>query len=445
MGKTHMLNGSDRSNSLFFKALVITFCVFLTAYVIMTNFSNPLLNTFFILITLIIALFVPGRFSIFLLPTLIIYFGFSFLDFSNYLGIVKNQFITLYIFAFVARNFLLFKKYHCFRDEFWKVGLFACLLFCLIIQKDLTSIIKLVFTGVFSILFVVCFKKDKSFSSLFTKSLFFALVSAVVYNLVAVYVLKVPDAQVQLYEKRFSGAGDANNYSLWSVICILLFDYTKCIKFKRHYYIALLFLIFGTIITISMSGIISLLLVLFVKFFSIGFFKKPFNNQHPNITKSFAVLATVLVLISIAAGLEALFNSNSITLKVFQRVINIKSDIDAGDLSSATSSRSSLWEYYLDQWSLGSANQKMFGDYSVYRALLKNEDLIASHNTFIDLLIVYGRIGLFVIVIYLFLSFFVKKRKKSKIEKLIVFIFALNIFFRSFDVQSAETYIFLLI
>ena len=327
----------------------VTVAAALWIYILATNFENPYLNTAFIALVLIATLVSKPEASIIFFPLLLLYFGRSYLGFSNPVGLVKNQFITLYTAAFMVRNgYSTVRRWMQDKKHKFMLVLMLALMLLLTLQRDFVSVAKLFVTAFFALYFAM--ELEDRGPALSTLSVAFAAVlfSTYFYNFLYVRLFTLPEAAAMAGTGRYVGTRDANNFALYSNIALLLIDYTECLKNKKLYIAVMALLSVGVVLSVSVSGIITLALIWAFKYLDFSYTDQPLDAAR--VQKKIANLIMFVLCVVAVCLLEVALNYDSVVLRILGRVSEISRDLADGDLNNATSSRTYLWRYYLDQY-----------------------------------------------------------------------------------------------
>ena len=193
------------------------------------------------------------------------------------------------------------------------------------------------------------------------------------------------------YGVRYSGTVSDPNYSaLFYLIGIISLLCTN--KFKLFVKgVLFLFLFYSLLRTISLSGIlISVLLIFLFSFFATK--KKIF------IVFSFASAVVIFFLIS--------FSTDSPFYGIHIRLINLFESLKTGDYNKITTGRENLSSYYLEFFfNSGNGFNIVFGGRNTVSGAFRDSMVFrfgnVSHNSFIDILFMNGIIGLVLIILYL--------------------------------------------
>jgi len=407
-----------RKNSILTAPVIATLMICIVAF---TGGTSQAINTVFIVISLLVALFAPKTFGYSLYAGTIVYLGYSYIQLTNYISDTLSS--STYI------------HYLCL----------AVLINCVMRGDGILKQIKamnpvyFIFIAWFSLsriplsylsaigLFVQCFflwkliNEVKDDSRIF-RSFFYALILA----LFSTYLYAAIWSELLSEDLKygFCGARDSNNFAYLCNLCIVLLQYDKEIKSKTKYILTFL-LVIGVLLTVSMSGFASLMAI----FIASKIFKK--KRGIVTIWVYILFFTSILILVFGNTVLSTLATHSGIIGNITSRLTNIFGALKVGDYQSVTTNRTILWGYYIAQYQSMSFTQKLFGSQLIVTGLQKS--YYASHSSFVDLLVGCGVLGLLIFII-MYISNLVKNLKNGDIKlAAFSFIFLVNLAFRTFS------------
>lgn len=398
-------------------------------YILVTNFSIPIINTSLLLFLFCFALFAQLEYSVALWAFLDIYFSYSYLVFDNYIGITAHQFIVLYLGLVVLRHLSSIVHIVLKRYVMTKFLLLLILPIFLMLQREYVGAVKVLVILLFCIIFSYCVFERKKVLKTYVLVLVFALFSTYIYNIVWIQIFHLNEAIRDLASGRYTGVRDANNFALWSNIALCLINYTECFKKKWTKKVVTILLCVGILATISISGICTMCFLLY--------FVGCKNHASTRFMKLLLVVPVVLILLVFFSMFAN--ESGGILTTILGRFTTILNQLRKGDYSAATSSRTYLWGYYFAQWQELSNTAKTIGAYDVYAQLITTQ--LGSHNTYIDYMMTYGLPGLIAIIVSFFIPMYKKRDKHIWLLKIV---YAVNIFARSMDPLGTALLFFML-
>lgn len=239
--------------------------------------------------------------------------------------------------------------------------------------------------------------------------------------------------QSGVYEKRsarFPGVRDANNFALYSNIALVLFN-SYCRDVPRKLRIALnSLLIFGIFITVSVSGLAVLAVI--------GVFYMPKKGWIPK-----AVLGTAAGMAAVGLLLYWIAPDFLSRLGGFPaRGVAILDALGEGDLNAATTGRYKLWEYYWDVFRSRPRAEMLFGNKELIASRLV-KGVLSPHNTYLNLLLDYGFVGLGLVTATAASRIWEHIRRKEYPWLLLAGIMLLNMCFRS--MSGISLYLFIIL
>lgn len=411
-------------------AFLITLLAVTYLYILATNFSMPGINTSIILAFFLFAIFTKPYYSISIWGFLDVYFSYSYLEFDNYLGLETGQFIAIYLGLVAIRSIFQIVKVVPHMHLMWKVPLIMTLPILLILQHQYIGAVKVVTTIMFCFIFIYNVTNKTYTVKLYVLVLISTLLSTYLYNLIWIQIGHLDDAIRALSGIRYVGVRDSNNFSLLSNIALCLITYIECFKKLKTKKLVTILLCIGITATISISGICTMLVVFYFIIMKRG-------NAVSRLSKLLIYTPILIVLACVFA--YAFSGTEGVIGSVANRFITILSQLSQGEFSDATSSRTYLWGYYLQVWERFTGTEKAIGAYRIYADMITTR--LGSHNTYLDIMMTYGLIGLSVSM----LSFFMPSvRRLNKELWLLKIIAAVNIFARSFDPLGMVLLYFLL-
>ena len=404
--------------------LSIVSIAFLALFLIATNLSSLVSVYIYSIACFLYIAFFDFKRGIFAVFLNIVYLGYSYIEFPANFIFGTSELITLCVVLLVAR-WLVFRFIINSHSEkairlnyFTIVALIVALYFSLSrYQISLFSIASMFF----SIFCAIIFSNEldsKEYASNIATALFVILSTVVLYYFV--WTRNIFSIHDYWIGNRFTGVRDPNNFALFANYTIVLFCIAKDRISKSYRFLAVALLSIGVIATISLSGIFSLLAIYVFILIS----KKK--------VKSILILLSICIIAFAFYKIIGSLNvSQSTTLgAIIIRFQNLFQSLSKGDYYSATTTRFGIWEQYLGIFNSLSSKEKVFGNISLIDKRLIDGEM-ASHNTFIDVLISYGIVGLSLFLL-LIIVFFIKSIANKKYwQAVLCLIFVTNLFFRT--------------
>ena len=389
--------------------------VLLICLVAFTGGNSAIVNTFFLIISLFGVIVFSDVFGGALFAGSIVYFGYSYIEFNNYISAsISCASYTYLLCGTMLLKLMLTKKKILSREM--SIG-FAFVLFCVwqmicIAQVSLVTGLGSFFVCVYSGKVIAGLKNKDNDSKYFIISLILCLLSTFIY----VFLWK--DLLSNDLVQGFCGARDGNNFALLCNLCIVLVYYSGI----RNKTPLLVILSLCTVTTISMSGFLSLVAILAVMWVNK-------NRKSISLKIVLGFVAAFLLILCLDPLLSVLSHSSGMVGSIATRVTTIINQLSIGDYQSATTNRTMLWDYYLVRFAIFSPVEKLVGSYQALRVL--QTTYYASHNSFIDLLFSSGFIGLisFATVFVVNIRSHIKKDNMERV--LFLLIFASNLIFRT--------------
>lgn len=446
------------------KEAAVLIPLLLSLYICVTNLAGFFSWPYVVICLLYLALQLPAL-SVGVLFVNIIYLGFSYINLSDTIGFSNNGFVNLCYLVYFVRAVITWcaKNRRKFSVERMKNGnlqkalsnatgylkqkfreitcerMYVLAAIVLVLYMSCCGIryggIKnglYTFLQMFVALYLAHVFRKREYQSLMSIQFTVATLTVFVYHILQFD--QYAEINIGAVNGRFSGVRDPNNFAIWcnlSLCMVNLFCRNFKTEFislcrrkrmaKKYFHIVGMginaALIVGVLLTISISGYVTLLLVGAVILY------------RPKWKKVYAGL-TLLGILSIVAlfiiPLDWLTNLGG----MFSRVAKIVNDIKVGNISAVTSGRLSLWSMYWNAYCQLPMADMLIGNMRVIPAHLKL-GLLMSHNAYLDFLINYGVVGislmLTVIVTKVYQNWRVQKTKSVAIS----LIFMLNVLFRS--------------
>lgn len=380
----------------------------------------------YVAITLIFILLLPFDVILCIVPINIVYFTYSYIDVSMVAGWSNVDYINVCNLLFVVRILIetfrqrrFFIKVSGNRFELYIIILLMAYFSVLQTEVSIKSFAYQVcmFVTVFYVLRLI--RNDESIGYSFTVQFFIVLMSVYVYNFLQIG--RYSTAHYYWVANRFVGVRDPNNFALQSNICMLFalrFLKTKLSTFKL--YIILAILSFSSIITLSVSGFGTTLAILTYVLFT---------DKRSRILKIIFSALTIIVFVMILMG-NIQINDSSIIGSIFKRINTIIRALESGDYYSATTTRTVLWEKYINGFSKYSQLKQYTGSPTEMASIGHNIGM-SSHNNYIDILLNYGYFGLTIYSLAIVLHLAGNIKKKDYIFAFMNILMVVNLFFRS--------------
>ena len=391
----------------------------LCAYVVFTNCTVPILNTLFAAVLLCVVALCPMEIGLSVTLFLTMFFGFSVIRFPMVIsGInmntIRNVVALLFAFRVVAeKNFKFFKKLNFLLP-------FILYMFLMeFIGDTLTMAISRATMIIACWKFIKIRTTDARAFRTVEKLLIMMTLFTFIYGLIHIDISYGKDGF------RFAGVEDPNNFALNCNICLFFIFSDKELFKNQLYKIAIVTaLVIGCLLTVSMSGIFTLL-ALFVAFFCI------FNKKY----RAIGILLLIILALLVGVVFPLLISSEGGVFSFMAQRINLIYDsLLKGDMGTATTDRSDLWEQYMGMFDRLSVKDKFFGVPTlIEKWMAASEENLASHNFYIDTLISYGYIGLALYLGLLAYAIYTNVRERKYKQLLICLLLTANIFFRSMN------------
>lgn len=392
------------------------------------GFTQPLVNTFFVVAFLGATLILSTKDGIKLMPMVIVYFGYTYVEMkivgglTVYNSVLTNLYILILAFKAIIHypRLILLKKY-----------LFFLVFGCYVLLQRLSYIrITNAIIGLLTIFVVIVFleriREDSSEMKAFITLFVITLASSYIYNWLYIDLIAIHD-ELNMWREvwrdyQFVGMRDPNNLSLQANFCLAYILFTNHFQNNRNRFLLIAFLVLTSIITISLSGILTTFALLFIKYL--------FVDIKKHVLPCFMIFCFILISIfSWHPIYESLLNSHNNTFQSLgQRMTNVVMYIQLGNYYQLTSTRTELWTAYMHNYYNRSFAEKLLGNPEITLREIK-----ASHNGWVDLLIDNGIVGVVLFVLALLGIYSGKFKKEGYISILVSLIFMANIFMRSID------------
>ena len=402
-------------------------------YIIVTNFSIPVINTLFVIITLFLGLYLPFEKAICLYPLLLVYFGYTFMPMNTLIpfSFDNTTFEKFYFICVGIKVILSHPRLYISRSG--KNSL-AYLIFGA--YMVLSHILKFQLVDAFYLISVIAvfleLKSSKKGLFNFLTFLLFTLISVYAYNVINMANnIASFEGAINLIGWRvnqFRGVRDPNNFALYCNFAIagLLFSGMFDNKYRK-YCIAILAI--GVIITISFSGFITLAFIYLYHLFRAS--KTISKARSYFIKRAVALLFVIIIILSFNSILSILQNSNIGSLSATaNRFSTIYSAYQSGNMDIATSYRSFYWNSYLTEFGNMNTFDKLFGDKYLLNSTIEKIGN-ASHNAYLDYCFNYGIIGLALYLVVAAKNLYFNYKNNESFSFLMVGIMLANFYFRS--------------
>lgn len=392
------------------------FGIFMILLVAMTNGETQYINTFFVGLSLIGVLILPVSFSISIIAGTIIYLGYSDIGLENYLPYIQSAhtYQTFIYILFALRIFWSVEK-----DFFKSIKKSVIILMLYIFLSYLRSSVfiamremSMIFVSVW---LIHCVCTDSKCYKQFAVAFITFLLTVFLYNfLYSDVVTREADAL-----GRFVGVKDANNFAFYCNLCLVFILFFNVAK-KNKVLIGVI--VSGCVLTISISGLIVMISLFSIYFLTQRGFKHAFSF----------LLSVILIAIMLGPITRLLDTMNIPAIDGYiHRLTNITLSLDSGDYNDATTDRTWLWEYYMDKYETLSLRKQVLGSPYANVDVMKQEHVLASHNSWIDMLFNYGIVGIILTLICIaeYIVYYIKI-KRTYMAGIIV-VFSVHAFFRT--------------
>ncbi len=397
-------------------------------YIALTNlkgfFAVP-----FVLFSLVYLLARPSKYGIGILVINIMYLGYSYINIYPAAG-MSNYAYSHYSYLFFAIT--VFRE-HCatngmrFRIKAnWGktvVGIFFVYVAIRRFNVSITEFLYIVF------LMLCVFAISKTLSNIDNRRI---LGFQFLIIVLSVWVYFVLQRGVYLEnDGRFPGVRDANNFALYSNLCLILVN-CYCKQIKTQYRIIInIILALGIIATISVSGFATMAVIFL-------FLLPKHSRKGVMWTLAVGVLILLASIVILVIPPQIFANMGG----SIGRIANIIQLIQLGDMNHATTGRFDFWIYYLERFQYMDFNLRLMGDLHL-TSQIQSFLGYASHNTYIDLLLTYGYIGIGLFVAGVILRLVDHVRNKDTGFMLASLVMIVNIIFRSMSGMGLYLFLFI--
>lgn len=395
---------------------IVTMCL----YVVLTNCAVSLLNTLFVAAILCLLIISPIEIGF-----SIIVFGEAFLGYSaipfplpfgSSINVVTVWNVAMLIYAFriiIKDNFSILKKK-------WLLVLLVIVFFALeFFGNSIKGAVNRSTMIIACYSFIAYFHSDREKRVMIAKSIIVMTLFIFVYGMLHLNLSYTAEGF------RFAGVKDANNFALMCNISLFYILFEKRIfKHDLTYLCITPILILGCLITVSISGICTMAVLIFA-------FACLYNKKY----RAIAVLVLIVFALVLGVIFPLLLTSEIGTLSYLaQRIYQIVENLKEGDYGSATTNRSDIWVQYMDLFKSFNFGDKLFGNASAVKDWMNSiKGNLASHNSYIDILLTYGFFGLFVLIALIINAIVSNAKEKDYKSLLLTLLLAINLFFRSID------------
>ncbi len=388
--------------------------VALGLYISITNLGSTLFAAPYVLFCLGYALFRPIKYSISIVFVNFVYLGFSYINIYPFVGISNYAFTHMCYMLITIRSLL---SSNLIRERLVlnvkRLPIAVCLIY-IVIRKYMSSFAD----GFYMMCQMLCMwqivksmEKDQMGKSVSWK--FLAVIMTVfAYNLLHHELIK--------NNGRFSGTRDPNNFALWCNLCLVMIN-GFCKNPSKLKTVVNLVLLLGVIITVSVSGVVTMLIIV-----AVLWLKKERKHVVFVVALLMAVLLVLLVLLMIPE------KDIAQTDGIVGRFVGIIHYLEEGNFSAATTGRQELWNHYLQLMDKQPMINRLFGNQNLISEIM-SDGWQASHNFFIDILLNYGVIGLILLVWCILQRVKEHLVCREKTYLLLNLVIILNLMFRSID------------
>jgi hypothetical protein len=392
----------------------------------LTGFQNMYVNTIYVSLILFALLILPAKDSIKILPIIIVYFGFTYIN-MHIIGNIEiaNSTLTKIVFLIIGLKVITLDTKVLIKGNYLFLSLFALFLFLQrLIYGQISSAVISCLTICVVILFLEKVQSDEKEIRVFILLFVISLASVYIYNLLYIDTVRIYSGLDNWRAYQFVGVRDPNNFSLQANFCLAYVLMKKV--FKRWQTAIVVFLVISSFITVSLSGILTTIAI-----FSVYYFKELKYKTIKTIISIFVVCLLLSITYAcmgdygIISGIE-----NDTVRAIVSRAEYVYENLEEGDLSRVTSNRSDLWVSYWNLFNRQDLVQQMFGDPST---LIHIHYLgqASSHNAWIDTLLNNGWIGTMLLLFCCLKRMLIRWKSGDQMFILITIIFMINIFARS--------------
>lgn len=411
MDTTNRLRGKDNRYSVADIWVPAVLCL----YISITNLNGALFALPFVAFCLGYAILMPIQKTVGILLVNMVFLGYSYINLGPSIGI-SNYGFTHLCYLMVGVRALLGSELLRGKLKLSFVKLPFLLLALYLVLRHLTASLE---NGIYELAMMMCIwylllscKDDRMKQSL-------AIQFVTTVLLVFVYYI----FQHGIYEPdssgRFPGVRDANNFALHCNLCIVMWNgFCRDVPGKAKRIVNII-LIIGVLITGSVSGVATMLVILAMLFF----------DKNRKMASGLLVVVAVLIIVLLTVvfvPLEKLAGMGGIV----ERFVKVAQQLIEGDLQSATTGRYGLWEFYMEEFTSFSPKNKLFGDLSAVNRIMEMTSY-ASHNAYVDYLLSYGIVGMVLLVINILHRIVTHLVRKEKILLLLNLVIVVNAFFRT--------------
>jgi len=398
---------------------------FLCLLQVITGFSNSYVNLVFVAVLYLALITLPFKEAFKLLPVIIVYFGYTYVNMSLPGGIIfGNRYVSNFFIAILSIKALISYSRSILSKRYL---VFILLMLFLICQRfyygEYFKIIWLICSMVAGLSYIAVIKRDRKCLAAFIDVFVFILATVYIYNLLHLGKYETPSAE-GFRGLQFAGMRDGNNFSLQANLCLALIFAANLHKTKKYrWFIG--FLVISSVVTISLSGIFTTLCILFLAAMRYVIKDK----------RLLAIILCLFILLIMASPfvIDILARSNiKVITGIVERINLSKEYLIAGDFNKLTSYRTYLWGVYMDEYNALSPMQQLTGNAKVVQQVL-DKGTLASHNAWIDFLITNGILGTSLFLIQLVINMYINWRRNEAFNNYLTAVFILNVFMRSID------------
>ena len=406
-------------------SLVVAIPVLLCLLISLTGLIGAA-GLIYVVLSFICILLFPFEVILCIVPINIVYFTYSYINISIVAGWSNVDYINICNLIIVVRIIIETFRKKRFIIKFSGIGfelyfVLIVMIYFSVLQSEISiknfAYQVCMFFTVFYVLKLI--RDDEEIGRSFTIQFFIVLVSVYIYNFLQIW--RYSTAHYYWVANRFVGVRDPNNFALQSNICMLFvlrFLKTKLSTFKL--YIILAILSVSSIITLSVSGFGTTLAILTYVLFT---------DKRSRLLKIIFSTLTIIVFVMILMG-NIQINDSSVIGSIFKRINTIIRALESGDYYSATTTRTVLWEKYINGFSKYSQLKQYTGSPTEMASIGHNIGM-SSHNNYIDILLNYGYFGLTIYLLAIVLHLAGNIKKKDYIFAFMNILMVVNLFFRS--------------
>lgn len=409
---------------------------------VLNGLNNPFLNTIALMMVLILIFKIPSEHSVLIYPIIQVFFGFSNISMDLIGGVYLDNSTLQALFCLLLVVKIALK--YGIREIHYE-------------RRD----------SLFLIMMIV-FSLNRLLTIKFTRMLAFSAEAIIIYQLILMFrhkekrirdytfLFSICVIGESFYGKIFnynvgewgwralqlSGMSDPNNFALncCMIIALVLVVLPKGFSKKEKVFLCIASSI-GVMLSISFSGM-SLCLSLFLCQIMFGNAGEGTNKTASRLIASFLILIVFVSFVSFLPAISELAISSNISAisAIGQRLSGMVSDLLVGDYNGFSSGRLVLSSRYMNA----------FSNYNIIEMVVGNAGNIgtletvlghASHNSYIDILISYGLLGIVLFILYAINIFYSYIKNNEWKSLAVAILFLIVAYSRTMSISNLCLYI----